>query len=280
MLKRFQDLLSIVTLTSLVFSLFVMAKGNVQTFNQPAQVAATENTPEKISRTDYGKMSLLFEQNKGQTEKAAKFIARGKGYTLYLTETEAVFQLKAKQAGSPDDSKGLSGRNKLVKTKSDRLRMRFAGANATPTIEGDAQAATKTNYYTGRKRIENLSNYGRVNYKNLYNGVDAVFYGNAANQLEYDFTVAPDADANQIQLNFDGAENVSLDEQGNLVIKTENTELIQQKPIAYQTIDGEKREVEVKYVIDEQSQIANRKSQISFALGAYDKTQPLTVDPA
>src|SRR5215203_1006127 len=280
MLKRFQDLLSVVTLTILVFSFIVTTKGNIQTPNQTAEMPAAENTPEKLSQTDYGKMSLLFEQNKGQTDRQAKFIARGKGYTLYLTETEAVFQLKAKQAGSPDDSKGLSGKNELVKTKSDRLRMRFAGANATPTIEGDAQAATKTNYYTGRKRIKNLSNYGRVNYRNLYDGIDATFYGNGANQLEYDFTLAPDADANQIQLNFDGAENVSLDEQGNLVIKTENTELVQQKPIAYQTIDGTRREIEVKYGIDEQSQIANRKSQISFALGAYDKTQPLTVDPA
>src|SRR5215203_3586726 len=280
MLKRFQDLLSVVTLTILVFSFIVTTKGNLRTINQPAQVAPAENTPEKISRTDYGKMSLLFEQNKDQTDRQAKFIARGKGYTLYLTETEAVFQLKTKQARSPDDSKGLSGKNKLVKTKSDRLRMRFAGANVKPTIEGDAQAATKTNYYTGRKRIENLSNYGRVNYRNLYDGIDATFYGNAANQLEYDFTVAPDADANQIQLNFDGAKDISIDAQGNLVIKTERAELIQQKPFAYQTINGEKREVEVKYVINSQSQIANRKSQISFALGAYDKTQTLTIDPA
>ncbi|HEY0457869.1 MAG TPA: hypothetical protein VGC97_01885 [Pyrinomonadaceae bacterium] len=280
MLKRFQDLLSVVTLTSLVFSFIVTTKGNLRTINQPAQVAAAENAPEKLSQTDYGKMSLLFEQNKGQTDRAAKFIARGSGYTLYLTETEAVFQLKTAETGRQNDSEELSGKTRIVKTKSDKLKIRFVGANQNPKMTGDAQAVTKTNYYTGKKRIENLSNYERVNYRNLYDGIDAVFYGNASNRLEYDFQIAPNADASQIQLNFDGAKTVSIDEQGNLIVKTGRTELVQQKPLAYQTIDGTRREIEVKYVIDEQSQIANRKSQIGFALATYDKTQPLTIDPA
>jgi len=218
-----------------------------------------------LKQTGYGKMPLLFEENKGQTDRQAKFISRGNGYTLYLTATEAVFQLRATE-------------NDLSK-ESENLRLRFTGANTKPTIEGEAEAVTKTNYYIGKKKFENLPNYERVNYRNLYQGIDAVFYGNASNQLEYDFAVAPNADPNKIALDFDGEKDISIDAQGNLVIKTENSELVQQKPIAYQTINGEKREIEARYVINSQSQIANRKSQISFALGEYDKTQPLTIDP-
>src|SRR5215204_3353993 len=280
MLKRFQGLLSVVTLTSLAFSLTLAAKGNIQTINQSTQTSAAENTPEEIFQTVYGKMSLLFEQNKGQTDRAAKFISRGAGYTLYLTETEAVFQLKIAEDAPQNDSEDLSGKKQIVKTKSDRLKMQFVGANTKPLMTGEAQAMTKTNYYIGKKRFENLSNYTRVNYRNLYDGIDAVFYGNANKQLEYDFTVAPNIDTNQIQLNFEGAKNVSIDEQGNLVVKTENTALVQQKPSAFQIIDGDRCEVEVKYVINEQSEIPNRKSQIGFALGEYDKNQSLTIDPA
>ena len=95
MLRRFQGLLSIVTLTSLVFSFVVTTKTNVQAMNQPAQILpAAENTSEKLPQSVYGKMPILFEENKGQTGKAAKFVSRQSGYTLYLTQTEAVFQLR------------------------------------------------------------------------------------------------------------------------------------------------------------------------------------------
>jgi len=225
----------------------------------------------KLTQPDYSKMSVLFEQNKGQTDKAAKFISRGKGYTLYLAETEAVFSLKVPMPES--ETVNLTKTPKTAgKTKSDVLKMQFVGANPNPSVSGEAEKITKTNYYIGKKRFENLANYGRVNYKNLYNGIDAVFYGNQNNQLEYDFTVAPNIDPNQIQLNFDGTKDISVDDAGNLVIKTQNAELVQQKPIAFQTINGTRRDVEVKYIIREES-------QIGFALGEYDKSQTLVIDP-
>ncbi len=258
-----RSLLSAVTLLSLVISFIVFGKENIQASAE--NIFKTQNVSN--TKKDYGKMSLIFEENKGQTDAAAKFISRGSGYTVYLMETEAVFQLKRK-IETVEETKG-----KITKTKSDILKMQFVGANAKTTVSGDTETITKTNYYIGKKRLENLSNYRKVNYKNLYEGIDAVFYSNANKQLEYDFTVAPNADANQIGLNFEGAENLSIDEAGNLIVKTENTELVQQKPFAYQIIDGQKREIESKYVI-------NENVQISFALGEYDKSQPLTIDPA
>src|SRR5215213_9407492 len=151
MLKKFQDLLSIVTLTSLVFSTLVTAKGNSRTANQTAQISTAEKAPEKPAPTGYGKMPVLFEQNKGQTDEAAKFIARGSGYTLYLAEQEAVFSLKV-----PVPETETENFAKVPKTgkkiKSDALKMRFAGANAKPQMSGESQTITKTNYYIDKKR--------------------------------------------------------------------------------------------------------------------------------
>jgi hypothetical protein len=189
----------------------------------------------------------------GQTDAKAKFISRGSGYTLYLTETEVVFSLKVTNSKSKDSGQLENPKTaKREKTKSDILRMKFAGANQQPVIEGSDESVTKTNYYVDKKQFENVPNYKRVNYKNLYEGIDAVFYGNANNQLEYDFALAPNADANQIGLNFDGAERVSIDEQGNLVAKTANAELVHQKPFAYQEINGERKEIAVSYKIEDQ----------------------------
>ncbi len=266
-----------------IFSSLVILAGLIVSlvFSPTTKIQAEEsiNISETISektveskKTDYGKMPLSFEQNKGQTGKAAKFVSRGRGYTLYLAETEAVFSLKVKSQDSETESLPENPKTAAA-TSSDVLKMQFVGANPKPTVSGEAETITKTNYYIGKKRFENVANYGRVNYKNLYNGIDAIFYGNQNNQLEYDFTVAPNINPNQIQLNFDGSENLSIDETGNLIVKTANAELVQQKPFAFQTINGERREVEVKYVINEQS-------QIGFALGEYDKSQTLTIDPA
>jgi hypothetical protein len=236
--------------------------------------AVSEENKSTLKKTDDGKMPLLFEENKGQTDRDAKFISRGAGYTLYLAETEAVFSLKvvSREPGVESLPERPQTKDRRPETASDILRMKFAGAKASPKIEGEAEVATKTNYYTGRKRFENLANYARVNYKNLYDGIDAVFYGNADNQLEYDFVVAPETDTNKIGLNFDGAENISIDDAGNLVIKTANAVLVQPKPLAYQELDGQKREVEVHFVI-------NPESEVGFALGEYDKSKKLVIDP-
>jgi Beta-propeller repeat len=250
--KNIKVFVSLAVLAGLLVSMIFPPQTAIQ-----AETVKT-NLEEKAQTINagYGKMPLIFEKNKGQTDRQAKFLARGKSYALYLAPSEAVFSLKTANS----------------KTVSDILRMQFVGANRNSEIEGLDEAVTKTNYYIGKKKFENVSNYRKVIYKKLYDGIDAVFYGNANNQLEYDFTVAPNADANQIELNFDGAENVSIDDAGNLVLKTENSELVQQKPFAYQIIEGENREVEARYVVDEQS-------QISFSLGEYDHSKPLTIDP-
>src|SRR5438132_1289734 len=42
----------------------------------------------------YGALPLSFEANRGQSDPQVDFVARGSGYTLFLTSTEAVFSLR------------------------------------------------------------------------------------------------------------------------------------------------------------------------------------------
>ncbi|HVF29665.1 MAG TPA: SBBP repeat-containing protein [Pyrinomonadaceae bacterium] len=256
---------------SLLVSIAVTGEGYAPVHNfYQTQLSQTANGHDGLTRLDYGKMPMLFEQNAGQTDRAVKFVSRGPGYTLYLTDSGADFSLKIRDEENNELLSKFDGAN--VRTKTDTLKMRFAGSNPDAVVSGGDQAVTKTNYYIGKKRIENLSNYRRVNYERLYKGIDAVFYGNAANQLEYDFVVAPGSDPNQIRLTFDAAKSIEVDATGRLVIKTESTQLVKQKPIAYQTINGEKRIVQVGYAVT--------GNGVTFTLGEYDRTQPLTIDPA
>src|SRR5216110_138873 len=75
---------------------------------------------------EFGKLPLSFEANRGQFDPRVRFAARGPGYSLFLTRTEAVLDLRP--AKSP-------------------VRMRLAGANKNPPIAGADPLPGRSNYY-------------------------------------------------------------------------------------------------------------------------------------
>jgi Beta-propeller repeat len=84
--------------------------------------------------------------------------------------------------------------------------------------------------------------------------------------------VAPGADPNLIKLGFDGADKIEIDAQGDLVLKTANGEVRQRKPVAYQRVDGSKREIISRYAL-------KGGQEVVFELGEYDHARPLVIDP-
>lgn len=202
----------------------------------------------------YGRLPLHFEENRGQVDPQVRFLARGPGYGLYLTAGEAVLALGAK--------------DRTV------LRMALVGANADAQASGVEELPGKVNYFVGKDSAKwrtNVPTYGKVRYREVYKGIDLVYYGNQR-QLEYDFVVAPGADPEKILLRFEGADAIKIDAQGNLVLYTANGELRQHKPVVYQEVEGVRQEIEGGYVIKD----AHR---VGFKVAAYDANQPLVIDP-
>jgi len=100
--------------------------------------------------------------------------------------------------------------------------MRLVGANTEAEVTGEDELAGKTNYFIGDDPQQwhmNINNFARVHYREIYKGVDVVYYGNQ-HQLEYDFIVSPDADPRSIALEFAGAQNIKVDAQGELILRT------------------------------------------------------------
>ncbi len=214
----------------------------------------------------YGKLPLSFEANDGQAIRwqsgAVSFLARGEGYGVYLTPNEAVIELRNEDASA----------NKIPLAAT--LRMRLVGAAASPQVEGLDELPGKSHYFTGadpRKWRTGVRHYARVRYQNVYPGVNLVYYGNQR-QLEYDFIVAPGADPQTIRLEFNGAEQLALDAEGELVLRTAGGELRQHKPIVYQETGSGRELIEGRYVI-------HTDKEVGFALGAYDASRPLVIDP-
>ena len=80
--------------------------------------------------------------------------------------------------------------------------MSLQGSKQT-AIQALEPQATISNYYQGadpKGWLTGIRHYGRVSYKDVYPGIDVVYYGNQR-QLEYDFVVTR-ADPKDIRLKF------------------------------------------------------------------------------
>ncbi len=151
--------------------------------------------------------------------------------------------------------------------------MKFVGANSSPTIEGEARQSGTANYFIGKpdQWRTNIATYARVRYRSLYPGIDLVFYGNNR-ELEYDLVVSPGVDSRQIKLAVAGAEEIRIDAEGNLVLKTSQGEVIQRKPKIYQRKGTALTAVAGDYVI-------TGKNEVGFRLGNYDPNAAVVIDP-
>src|SRR5213075_2960070 len=87
-----------------------------------------------------------------------------------------------------------------------------------------------------------ISNYARVHYRNVYPGVDLVYYG-IHQRLEHDFVVAPGADPHAIRIAFDGTKKVSISADGDLVLDNDDGQVRLQKPVVYQDAVGGRHEI-------------------------------------
>lgn len=211
----------------------------------------------------YAQVPLAFERNVGQTDAEVLFLARGAGYGLFLTGTEAVLSLPAK----PATSSSRAGQPTVV-------RMSLRGANAEPAVEGAGLQQGKSHYYYGatpNRWQRDVERYDQVRYRGVYPGIDLVYYGNQQ-QLEYDFIVAPGMDPDRIDLAFNGIEAMRLDRAGNLVLETASGELVQHKPVLFQQVDGRRRPVQGGYRL-------LGGNRVGFEVAAYDTSKPLVIDP-
>ncbi len=219
----------------------------------------------------YGQLPISFEANAGQTNAPVQYLAHGSGYALFLTSTSAVLSLQTPVAPAvPSSSTAAAPANGTGVA----LAMDLIGANPQAPVTGQDLLTGTSNYFIGNDPSQwhtNIANYGKVAYQDVYPGVNLVYYGNQT-QLEYDFVVAPGADPGSIRFAVQGADNVSLDDQGNLVLATANGDVLEHAPVIYQEVDGARQAVAGQFVLSGQN-------EVGFQVGAYDASRPLTIDP-
>src|ERR1022692_2021146 len=217
--------------------------------------ARTEPTLPPRVVDSYGKLPLSFEANRGQTARQVKFLARGPGYTLFLTPDAAVLSLHRQKTNAV-------------------LRMKLQGANARASVTGADALPGKSNYFIGSDPSQwrtDVPTYAGVKYAAVYPGIDLVYHGNQR-LLEYDFLVAPGADPRAIGIRFQGARKLAVNRDGALVIGLGGSEVIEPAPVVYQEVGGRRQTVAGRYVL-------RGKGRVGFSVAEYDRTHPLVIDP-
>ena len=189
-------------------------------------------------------LPMRFEQ-----DATGHWTARGAGYALAFEDSAVDFHV-------PD---GVA-------------RLLFEGSKAGAKWEPSEKALAPTNYFRG-STFRSADAFGRLRRSSLYPGIDVVYYGNGG-ELEYDFMLAPGADASRIRMRLTGTGEAAIDDAGSLALKLGSGKIVQRIPVAYQTGPlGEKIAVQARYR-------AAADGSVGIELGAYDRARALVIDPS
>jgi hypothetical protein len=208
--------------------------------------------------TAYANLPLAFVENRGQTDSRVRFYAQGPRYAFHLTRDAAMLSFVGSTAAD----------RRVV------LGLRFVGANPQAVLDGEERAPGDANYLHGSDPAEwhtHVPRFAKVIYRDLWPHVDMMLRGDSGT-LKYEFRVRSGARIADIQLAYDGARSLTLDDTGALAIDTSLGVIRDSRPAAYQTIGGVRVPVESRYVV--------KDNQYGFALGAaYDAGHDLVIDP-
>jgi len=214
-------------------------------------------------------LPVRFEPNLGQTDPRVRFLAHGRGYTLFLTASAAVLTLA--QERPLVSTAALTSTPALTAAV---VQLWYPGAHASVLVDAQDPLPGVTNYLRGNDPAgwhTGIPGAGRVTYHGLYPGIDLVYDGRGGH-LETSYVVAPGADPSLITLAMSGTQGLRLDAGGGLTLTTAAGDLRQSAPVAYQDAGGPRRAVPVRYGLD-------GAGHVTFTLGSYDASQPLVIDP-
>ncbi|MGE3804182.1 MAG: SBBP repeat-containing protein, partial [Gemmataceae bacterium] len=220
------------------------------------------------------RLPMRFEEHTGPD--GTYYFARGAGYGIYVTPTEATLGLVSYNASNQDRTPiDPFAETELPTPEVHTLSLQIVGGNpnASPVAQ-EAQPGT-VNYLMGDDPSAwrtNVTTYGNVLFQQVYDGIDLIYYGTDQRELQFDFVVAPGANPDNIRFTFAGADQVELAEDGSLLLHTAGGTLVQKAPLLYQEVNGLRQRVSGNFVL-------HNDGTIGFNVGTYDRTKELTIDP-
>ena len=213
-----------------------------------------------------------FIENKGQWGDNVLFKSKFEGGNLWVEQGRFLFQLQDYSDVSTNHGK-LDSKKISALAKERYIELLFWGANDITEVEASLASKEYYNYFKGNdnsKWATNVHGYGEAILHDLYDGIDMKLIENEL-ELKYEFHVQPGIDPNLIQMEYNGHQEIKLNKKGDLIVKSDLGEILEQKPYVYQIVNGNIRDIECKFVLD--------GNKLSFELGDYNPNAILIIDP-
>ncbi|HEX3743418.1 MAG TPA: SBBP repeat-containing protein [Bryobacteraceae bacterium] len=223
---------------------------------------------------------MSFVRNQGQAPADVAWQATGDGFEASFSR--AGFTLKIavapphRPADPPNGPAAVSGAVHRTDQQLTAIEQRisFLGANPAAAIEPLDPLPGKISFFRGKdpaKWASGLTAYARLRYRNLYPGVDLVFYANRGS-LEYDYVVAPGADPSVIRLRTEDGQPLRVTAEGALQVG-DGQHAVLHRPLLYQNLSHGRQVIQGKFV-----HLA--ENAVGFQFGRYDRSKTLVIDPA
>lgn len=213
-----------------------------------------------------------FIENKGQWDKDILFKSKFHGGNLWIEQNKFMFHLQDYSAMKSAHTHPEDGMT-TAECKQTLVHLNFLGSNKVTNITKMNPTTSYYNYFIGKKSdqwVGDVHGYSEANLTELYNGIDLKLI-EQKEELKYEFHVKPQADVNQILLEYMGQKGLVINEKGDLTISTDLGQIIEQKPYSYQIINGKIIEISCKFLLIE--------NKITFQLGSYNHDVELVIDP-
>jgi hypothetical protein len=240
---------------------------------QPVAVAASAPSTEALPAS-VAVMPLVFAENRGQFPPEARFSTRYRGINAFVTNEGFRFGLIDPEA-LRFDPKSAAPTTAPSGKKLANVFFTFEGASPDVVVRGEKPLPVKLNYFLGAHEESwktDVPAFAAVRHEEMYRGIDVVF-GDRRGLLEYDVVVKNGGDLGAVVVRVDGAESLTLNEDGSLLTETAAGPFLQTPPVAWVKDEaGVVRDVACRFeLVDDR--------RFRFVCDGYDGAGELTVDP-
>ncbi|MDD3732021.1 MAG: SBBP repeat-containing protein, partial [candidate division Zixibacteria bacterium] len=255
----------------IIVSIFVIS------FNDMSFSGRYENMESNRLITHKNLNTLYFISNRGQWDDRVLYRTNTTGVNIWFLKEGVLYQFtRFHDSGfSPAYNHYDKGYNASIKLDLLTLKVSLNNANQSPVVIAEDELPYKCHYFLSanpQNWLTDVPSYQALIYKDIYPGIDLKYYGHK-DCLEYDFMIAPGADLSQISLSYEGAVSMTVNENGELLVETGWSRIVEHKPKIYQIYRGQRITLDGQYVL---------RSANSFGFSIsndYDPRLPLVIDP-
>jgi hypothetical protein len=231
-------------------------------------------------------LTAPFVPNTGQFDDQVRFQAAIFSGSFYLTGDSLVYSFIEKDEAM--EAIGEKQRNELkeeIKTRNSRNKLKVIAIKEILLDEqsrpvkfipkGEEQVPATVSYFMGNDPSAwktDLAAYSIVSLGEVYPGVELQLKA-AGRNVEKAFLLKPGASPDSIRLKVEGVKSLSASSEGRLALVTAEGQINMSKPVAFQEIEGIKKEVNVEYAIC-------GETEYGFKVSTYDPSITLVIDPA